>query len=196
MKKPRSIVIAPAAFIVIAALAFAAMATSAGSSNTLVRFRGGIGVQPLNSGVGTDATATTVSRNIVRGVQPAGAPWVIDDFEASVKADGRIRAEGRGLLFAGGNTTGTAFTITPAGGTATLNVFATLICENLAPFVERSTGPVPLAGDGDFRIDDVLSPPPPASCATPVLLIRAEGGTGPWFAAGIQSLGSSGHHHH
>jgi hypothetical protein len=193
MKNPRSIVIAPVALVLVAALTFVATATAASSSSTLVRFRGGIGVQPVSNGVGTDPTATTVNRNIVRGVQPAGAPWVIADFQADVKSDGRIRAVGRGLLFAGGNTTGTAFTITPTGGTATLNVFATLICENLAPFVERSTAPVPLAGNGDFSIDDVLSPPPPASCATPVLLIRAEGGSGPWFAAGIQSLGGAEH---
>ena len=193
MKNPRTTVIASVLLVLVVALTFVATATSASSSSTLVRFRGGIGVQPVNSGVGTGPTATTVNRNIVRGVQPAGAPWVIADFQASVKSDGRITAVGRGLLFAGGNTTGTAFTITPTGGTATLNVFATLICENLAPFIERNTAPVPLAGNGNFRIDDVLSPPPPASCATPVLLIRAEGGSGPWFAAGIQSLGSDEH---
>jgi hypothetical protein len=53
------------------------------------------------------------------------------------------------------------------------------------PFVERNTKPVPLSAEGDFRIKDVLSPAPPASCPTPVLLIRVAGG-GNWFAAGIQ----------
>jgi hypothetical protein len=179
------------ALVLVAALPFLATTTAAESQGTLVKFRGGIGVQPLNSGVGTDPTATTVNRNIVRGVQPAGAPWVIGEFRANVKTDGHITADGDGLLFAGGDTIGTAFVITPTGGTATLNVFATLICENIAPFVERNTKSVPLAANGDFEIDDMLSPPPPASCATPVLLIRAEGGTGPWFSAGIQDLGGS-----
>lgn len=188
MKKPRSIVMATAVLVLVAALTFVATATSASSSSTLVRFRGGVGVQPVSSGVGTGPTATTVNRNIVRGVQPATSPWVIADFQAKVEADGHIRASGRGLIFAGGDTTGTAFVITAAGGTATLNVFATLICENLAPFVERNTAPVPLAGNGDFSIDDVLSPAPPAPCATPVLLIRLEGFGNPWFAAGIQRL--------
>src|SRR5258706_347718 len=68
----------------------------------------------------------------------------------------------------------------------------TLICENVAPFVERNTNPVPLAANGDFKIDDVLSPPPPpSSCATPVLLIR-NAGNGNWFAAGIQKF-NGGH---
>jgi hypothetical protein len=63
-------------------------------------------------------------------------------------------------------------------------VFATLICEAAAPFVERSTDltGVALEADGDFRIDDVLVPAP-TDCASPVLLIRNTGGA--WFAAGI-----------
>ena len=47
------------------------------SGNSLVRFEGGIGVIPVSSGVGTDPTATTVNRNIVRGVQPPGQIWEI-----------------------------------------------------------------------------------------------------------------------
>jgi hypothetical protein len=43
---------------------------------------------------------------------------------------------------------------------------------------------VPLAPNGDFKIDDVLTTIPPSDCASPMLLIRnASGGT--WFAAGI-----------
>jgi len=96
-----------------------------------------------------------------------------------VKTDGRIRVDGRGLLLAGGNN---------IGGNANQSVFATLICEAAAPFVEHSTPSSPgvaLAPNGDFHIDDFLSPAPPATCASPVLLIRSTGGTHPWFAAGI-----------
>ena len=120
-------------------------------------------------------------------MQPAAQLWVIADFKAEVKANGRITADGRGLVFAGGDTIGTALVLTPTGGTATLNVLATLICENVAPFVERNTNPVPLAANGNFNIDDVLSPPPPSSCATPVLLIRNAGNLS-WFSAGIQKF--------
>jgi hypothetical protein len=55
-------------------------------------------------------------------------------------------------------------------------------------FVERNTDAagVPLAPNGDFRIDDVLSPAP-QGCASPVLLIRnAVNRT--WFGAGIPQL--------
>ena len=71
------------------------------------------------------------------------------------------------------------------------SVFATLICEAAAPFIEHSTTltGVPLAPNGDFKIDDVLVPMPDG-CASPVLLIRtASGGT--WFAAGILVPGKS-----
>jgi hypothetical protein len=145
---------------------------------TLVRFDGGIGVMPLASGVGMAPTATVVNRNIVRGVQPAGQIWVISALKATVKRDGDIHIDGRGLLLGGGNL---------IGFTANASVFATLICESTAPFTELSTNPagVPLDPDGDFRIDDVLTPAPPADCLSPVLLIRVVGGNAGWFAAGI-----------
>jgi hypothetical protein len=146
----------------------------AAADNTLAKFDGGIGVIPVSSGVGTDATATVVNRNIVRGVQPGGQPWVIRDLSAEVRSDGRIRVKGEGLLLAGGNAIGT---------TGNQSVRATLICDT-ALF---DTNLVPLEPDGDFRIDDVLSPAPPAVCANPVLLIRNPAGV--WFAAGIPDLG-------
>ncbi|HEX2355014.1 MAG TPA: hypothetical protein VHI50_00950 [Micromonosporaceae bacterium] len=163
---------------------------NAGTGKTLVTFKGGIGVPPVSAGNGQALVADTVNRNIVRGVQPPGQPWAIADFNAKVKADGRITAHGRGLVFAGGDTVGTALVITASGETAaSLRVFATVICENVAPFTQRNTAAegVPLAANGDFTIDDVLSPPPPASCTTPVLLIRNAPG-GCWFSAGIQKF--------
>ncbi len=146
------------------------------AEDTLVRFDGGIGVDPVSNAPGPGAIAATVTRNIVRGVQPASS-WVIAKLKAEVKDDGRITADGRGLVFASGDAIGTALVLTPTGAAASITVFATLICENVAPFVERN-----------FKIDDVLSPPPPpSSCATPVLLIR-NAGNGFWFAAGIQKF--------
>ncbi len=143
----------------------------------LAKFKGGIGAIPVSSGVGTAATAEVVNRNIVRGVQPPGQIWVIADLKAEVKMNGDIKVEGRGLVLGGGNN---------AGRATGQSVFATLICEAAAPFTERSTTStgVPLADNGDFKIDDVLVPLPPATCASPMLLIRTAG-SGNWFAAGI-----------
>jgi len=106
---------------------------SALADDTLVKFRGGIGVIPVASGVGLAPTTALVNRNIVRGVQPAGQIWVISALTADVKADGRIHVDGKGLLLGGGIL---------IGFTANASLFATLICEAVAPFTERSTNAV------------------------------------------------------
>jgi len=157
----------------------ALFAPPAVADDTLVKFRGGIGVIPVASGVGPAPTAVVVNRNIVRGVQPPGQIWVISALTADVKADGRIHADGKGLLLGGGNTIGT-------NGNA--SVFATLICEATPPFTQFSTNitGVPLAANSDFRIDDMLMPAPPAECGSPVLLIRVSP-SGAWFAGFISS---------
>jgi hypothetical protein len=174
--------------VTVLAIAVVSLAPSlARADDSLARFKGGIGVNGVSGAGGDIGTAEIVTRNIVRGVQPAGAAWVISNFTADVKRDGHITVDGRGLILSAGNTTGTALVLTSTGKTATLDVFATLICETTPPFVERSTKPVALSPSGNFRIDDVLSPRPPADCATPVLLIRTSQG-GSWFAAGIQQF--------
>jgi len=149
---------------------------SAAADDSLVKFKGGIGVIPVSSAAGAlnaDGTSPNVNRNVVRGVNPPGQLWTIADLRADVKADGSIKVRGRGLLLAGGNG---------IGGNAGQSVRATLLCEVANP-VLHDTGLVPLELNGDFRIDDVLNPAPPADCASPVLLIRNPGGA--WFAAGI-----------
>jgi hypothetical protein len=169
------------AVVMVAALAFT---TTAGAQreDALVRFEGGIGVIPASSGAGpanADGTLPNVKANIVRGVPPGAGPWRIADLRAEVTVDGRIRVRGRGLLLASGNS---------IGQNGNQRVFATLICEAAAPFVERSSNlaGVPLDVDGDFRIDDVLNAAP-SDCASPVLLIRNTAGA--WFAAGIAKFG-------
>jgi hypothetical protein len=150
----------------------------AAADDTIARFKGGIGVIPVSSGVGVAPTATVVNRNIVRNVQPAGQPWVIDKLDATVRANGQISVKGRGLILAGSNN---------AGRAAGQSVFATLICEAAPPFTEHSStlAGVRLAASGDFEIDDVLSALPlPVECASPMLLIRNAAGQA-WFAVGI-----------
>lgn len=148
----------------------------AAAEDSLVRFEGGIGVIPVSSAAGVqnaNGTFPDVNRNDVRGVPPGGQPWVISTLSVDVKTDGRISVDGRGLLLAGGNGIGT-----PGGQ----SVQARLFCGNDA----FNTGLVALAPNGDFQIEDVLSPAVPAVCDSPVLLIVNAGGR--WFAAGIQKL--------
>jgi hypothetical protein len=154
------------------------------ADDTLVKFRGGIGVIPVSSAAGAanaDGTSPNVNRNVVRGVNPPGQIWVIADLRADIKVDGRVKVRGKALLLGGGNGIGSN------GGQS---VHATLICEATAPFSLHDTNPrgIALEANGDFRIDDVLSPGLPSVCASPVLLIRNPAGV--WFAAGIPDLGN------
>ena len=135
------------------------LAANAQSSN--VRFEGGIGSQPLRA----DAAV-----NDVNGVEPGGRPWVISRLIAEVIGR-RIIVHGQGLLIAGGANVGTG---------AGQSVRARLFCGGVP---HDSAALVPLATNGDFRIDSLLSPTPPRPCANPVLLIINAGGS--WFAAGI-----------
>ena len=144
-----------------------AMAQSALAQN-LVMFNGGIG------DITTGSTDTTVL-----GVPAAGQIWVIRNLTAEVRVGGLIQVNGQGLLLGAGNA---------IGSTANASVFATLFCANDGN-AQHSTNlaGVPLQVNGDFRIQDSLSPAPPDTCTSPVLLIRVTG-SGAWFAAGIPLL--------
>ena len=142
-----------------------AIAQSALAQN-LVRFSGGVGVIPTGS-----------ANTTVRTVTAAGQIWTIEDLRADVKQDGRIRLDGRGLLLGSGNGVGS--------NANNASVFATLFCANDGNIQHNSNvAGVPLEVNGDFRIDDTLSPAPPNPCTSPVLLIRSAA-SGSWFAAGI-----------
>src|SRR3984885_14527467 len=153
-------------------LAFVAIVTlsafGGGKKNNSLNFSGAIGVDAV-SNVVVNGTTVTVSQNVVRGVAPSGQIWRIADLDARVTSDGHIRVRGRGLLLGGGNGIGTN------GGQS---VFATLFCGPAASATASSTTEtgVALDSDGDFQIEDILSPMPPSSCETPVLLIRTAAG--------------------
>jgi hypothetical protein len=166
------------------------LSSVATADDTLVQFKGGIGVIPVSSATGTqngDGSFPDVNRNVVRGVNPPGQIWTIKNLDAKVKTNGDITVNGKGLVLAGGNN---------LGRTTGQSVFATLICEATAPFTERSTNfaGVPLASNGDFKIDDVLTPIV-TDCASPMLLIRttnANPANRNWFAAGIPTTKGKG----
>jgi hypothetical protein len=146
------------------------------ADDTLVRFKGGIGVDPV-SGINTSTTPVSPVSNVVCGVAPGGAPWRIGKLDAKVQTDGHITVDGRGLLLAGANAIAT---------NAGQSVMAELFCNTTATSCGTAhiSGLVPLEADGDFHIDDTLSSfPLPSTCANPVLLIT--NGAPRWFAAGI-----------
>jgi hypothetical protein len=151
-------------FVFLPVLLIVGFALPVAGADTLVRFEGGIGVIPVRG------NAAPFTANVVLGVPPAGQPWVIESLKARVEPNGAIEVEGEGLIRAGGNI----------GTTSADPIIATLFCGNVA----HDSGAVMPEPNGDFKIEDVLSPVPPDPCDTPVLLIR-NADTGNWFAAGI-----------
>jgi hypothetical protein len=154
-------------------LFLAALVVSPGKADdSLLSFNGGIAVDPV-SGIGANGAPLA---NVVRKVGPGGAPWRIAQLTASIDVIGRISVRGRGLLLAGGDGIGT---------NGAQSVHAILFCGPAATATAHATpaAGVPLAANGDFRIDGTLSPTPPNPCTTPVLLIANPAPR--WFAAGI-----------
>jgi hypothetical protein len=151
----------------------AACATPAWAADNLVRFDGGVGVHPVG-GITNGAPAL----NVVRGVNPGGRPWGIQKLRVTVKTDGTISATGEGLVLGGSDAAGSR------GGV--LQVAATLFCGSNDGFTSPAAD---LSVGGDFDIRGTLSPTPPDTCNSPVLLIRnATGGVlGAWFAVGTVS---------
>jgi hypothetical protein len=163
----------------------------AAADDTSLKFNRGIGAIPVSSVTCvpsatpcvTGPTVTvTVNQNVVRGQQPAGQIWVIDDLDAQVSANGNITVRGKGLVLGGGNGAGGV----PAG----TNVFTTLSCLSTSPFGLSSTSPagVPVSPNGNFQINGVLSPTPTFPCTNPLLLIQSAANSH-WFALGIVSSG-------
>ncbi len=155
--------------VTVFALGLGSLAAHAGGP--LVHFNGGIGVTPWAVNNAVSPPAPTL--NTVFDVPPGGRPWVIDQLRARIGADGQVRVSGTGLILSGGNGIGTS------GGVP--QVIATLFCGGLA----HDSPAAPLALNGDFSIQGLLSAPPPSPCLNPVLLVRNAAGNRAWFAAGI-----------
>jgi len=128
------------------------------SRDSLVRFEGGFGVDPVAgvSGTGTiDANGNNVFPDVVRNdfvrgtrrVPPGGRPWVISRLTADIRTDGHISVNGRGLLLAGGPSLST---------NGSQSVRPLLFCGD-ASFTTANA--VALEANGDFRIDAFLTPP-------------------------------------
>ncbi len=186
-------------FLAVAALLAAGTAVAGDDPTVTFRFTGATGDQPFRSQGGVPVL------NVVAGVNPGGTPWDMTRFEAVIKSNGEIKAEGRGVLLLGGDGIGTR-----AGPR---QVILSLFCRGpftapavAGPVVQNAfnSPTVVLSVDGDFSVrgllTDATGAAPPLDCGNdldnrPVLLVRAvtpanaETGApaipGAWFAAGI-----------
>jgi hypothetical protein len=180
----------PYAMIAFVATIASTSAYAVDDMDTLFKFEGGIGSQPLRAGSAV---------NTVAGINPGGAPWVIESLKAEIKTNGEISAKVKGVLLGGTDNIGTR------GGQR--KMVASLFCrsstELVPPAVSRALDTIPynsqfvdLDANGEFHISGSLTnasgATPPADCGDkidnrPVLLLRTvtAGVPGAWFAAGI-----------
>jgi hypothetical protein len=122
---------------------------------------------------------------VVAGVPSGGRPWVIRSGSAKLDADGTLKVEVQGLVFAPGSIVGG---VDVSGTTGPVTHFAaSLACaqaDGTHAVVATTPGfPVTTTGDGEIRTRIAV----PASCYAPAVLVRsfspASGTAGAWFAA-------------
>ena len=161
---------------------FALPAAADDDRDTLFKFDGGIGSQPLRAGAAS---------NLAANVAPGGTPWVVRSLKVEITTDGRIKANIKGILLGGGNNTGTR------GGPR--QMVASLFCRNADGTLQTdpyNSAFADLDPDGNLKINSLITNAsasiPSLDCGDnidnrPVLLIRTvtNGAPGSWFAAGI-----------
>jgi hypothetical protein len=106
------------------------------------------------------------------GVAPGTVPWVLRSGEASLRRDGRLDVDIRGLVIPAAPFTGTT------GPVKTVN--ASLYCGGSSMPVGTSPQ-VPISTDGNAKIDATIALP--SKCQIPILLIHPNGASGVYIAS-------------
>jgi hypothetical protein len=149
---------------VLAGSAMTAMSASADHGGGRDQSRG----EHRNGTVLSTSLAPSVpSDPMLLGAAAGGVPWVLRSGEARLRSDGRLTVRIRGLLIPSGQFAGTTGPV--------MTVSASLYCDGNSTPVGTSQN-VPLASDGDARIDTTLTLP--AKCQIPALLIHPNGAVG------------------
>lgn len=149
---------------VLAGSAMTAMSASADHGGGRDQPRG----EHLNGTVLSTSLAPSVPADpMLLGAAAGGVPWVLRSGEARLRSDGRLTVRIRGLLIPSGQFAGTTGPV--------MTVSASLYCGGNSRPVGTSDN-VPLASDGDARIDTTLTLP--TKCQIPALLIHPNGALG------------------
>jgi hypothetical protein len=106
----------------------------------------------------------------IAGVLSGGAPWLISHgSKAKLDADGEVKVEIHGLVFAATGTT------TSPTGAVISQVKASVACDGV---VVGTTGLVSISASGDAVIRDTV--PLPSTCGNPIVLVQVPAGR--WIA--------------
>src|SRR4051812_10738008 len=106
----------------------------------------------------------------IAGISSGGAPWLIHHgSKAMLDADGGLKVEIKGLVFAATGTT------TSSTGAVVSQVKATAICNGLPA---GTSGLVALSASGDAEIRETVAIP--SACDDPIVLVQVASGR--WIA--------------
>ena len=112
--------------------------------------------------------------NAIRGVPGAGAPWSIDKANGTLKENGDLEVEVKGLII-----TGTGANPVP---TFRAVVSCQSIADGAAVIVNRVTAPFPATTTGDAQFEGNVDLPSP--CIAPIVFVTNGTGDPPgvWFS--------------
>jgi hypothetical protein len=103
-----------------------------------------------------------VANVVIRNIAGGGLPWSIERGDATLKSDGTLKVDVRGLVLAAGPN---------AGGNPIGQFIATVSCLNGDGTINNvSSAPVPASPDGDARIHETLVLP--ETCLAPVIFVQ------------------------
>jgi hypothetical protein len=161
----------------VATLATAALAGSSISAVSALADHGGGGNGNHGRHHGRTVLGSTLAPSVpadpmIHGVAAGGAPWVLTRGDVRLRADGRLRANIRGLVIpppTGNGTTGPVTTVK-----------ASLYCGADSTAAVGSTASVPITPAGNARIDGQVALP--AKCLAPVVLINPNGSSTVYIA--------------
>lgn len=154
------------AVVLAVGLGLVAQASFAGSgpNSTVLRFKTMVGTVAPYLG----------PANAIRGVPGAGAPWSIDKANGTLKENGDLEVEVRGLII-----TGTGANPVP---TFRAVVSCQSIADGAAVIVNRVTAPFPATTTGDAQFEGNVNLPSP--CIAPIVFVTNGTGDPPgvWFS--------------
>jgi hypothetical protein len=154
------------AVVLAVGLGLVAQASFAGSgpNSTVLRFKTMVGTVAPYLG----------PANAIRGVPGAGSPWSIDKANGTLKSNGDLEVEVKGLII-----TGTGANPVP---TFRAVVSCQSIADGAAVIVNRVTAPFPATTTGDAQFEGNVNLPSP--CIAPIVFVTNGTGDPPggWFS--------------
>jgi hypothetical protein len=158
---------AAVAMLTVSVLAGSAMTAVSASADHAGGRDQGRGEHREGTVLSTSLAPSVPTDPMLLGAAAGGVPWVLRSGEARLRSDGRLTVDIRGLLIPSGQFAGTTGPV--------MTVSASLYCDGNSTPVGTSEN-VPLASDGDARIDTTLTLP--TKCQIPALLIHPNGALG------------------